>query len=279
MEFLTEYWEVFLFSLIPLLGTLILAWWLSPLGGLLTVKNEIFAAVALPNLAHGIASLLLFLQIIPGEKETFLIVVTMFFMLVVDLLIPKINEKFHMPELVYGGLFVCGNTATLLTLSLSWQGSSQIKNTFSGEIMAFSNSELLILFSLALICWSSFYFFRGYLFHITLNERDRRFSKLPGYKLMFFLIPWFKISAITLGSIICGPLLTTSLLIVPSLFSVRKTAGIERYLLRITVIGLFSTFLGFNLAILLDYPPAPLISFSLILVGLVSNQILSFFKQ
>ena len=63
MEFLTEYWEVFLFSLIPLLGTLILAWWLSPLGGLLTVKNEIFAAVALPNLAHGIASLLLFLQI------------------------------------------------------------------------------------------------------------------------------------------------------------------------------------------------------------------------
>ena len=194
-------------------------------GGLLTVKNEIFAAVALPNLAHGIASLILFLQILPGEKEIFLIIVTMFFMFVVELIIPKINKKFHMPELVYGGLFVCGNTATLLTLSLSWQGASQIKNTFNGEIMAFSSLELLILFSLALICWSFFYFFRGYLFHITLNERDRRFSRLPGYKVIFFLSPLSKISAITLGAIICGPLLTTSLLIVPSFLVLEKQPG------------------------------------------------------
>ena len=53
----------------------------------------------------------------------------------------------------------------------------------------------------------------------------------------------------------------------------------ERYLLRVTVLGLFSTFLGFNFAILLDYPPTPLISLSLIVVGLLSNQIFSFFNR
>ena len=278
MEFLVEYKEIFLFSLIPILGTLVFAYWLSPLGGLLVVKNEIFAAIALPTLAHGLASLLLLSHLISTKNEVFLVIATLFLMFIIDLMIPKINQKFHLPELTYGGLFVFGSTASMFTLTTSWQSQSHLKNVFSGEIMAISIYQLAIVFALALLLGIVLYFLRGYLFHIVWNERDRHFSNLWGYKLTFFFHSLSKIAGITLASIICGPLLATSLLIIPSLFFIKKTAGIEKFLFRVTLTGIVASLLGWVLALLLDLPPIPFISLGLILVGLIFNLVGGFLK-
>ena len=209
MEWLIEYKEILLFSLIPFLGTIALSWWLAPVGGILAVRNEIFSTIALPSLAYGIASILSLILPSSYEEGIILIGITMAFMFIVELFIPELNKKVPNSELLYGGLFIFGNTTVLLT-SVIAPGTSHIKNLFNGEILSFSNVELGAIFLLFLISWTFFYHFRGYFFHFILKGRDVRFSNSLAYQTVFFFISFTKISSITIAAILCGPLLTSA---------------------------------------------------------------------
>ena len=262
------------FSWIPLLGILFLSLLLSLLGSIMTLRQEIISSLAFPQVTQGIASLWI-LTGIHIDQPFILLLLTLPMVYILFHWGQKIwQKKFHSLNLYYGLLLVFGGAITLLSNSLIWNGSNRLSKLLSGEIMALSLKELLLIIGVFLLInvigliysqsWLSFLTDPNYL---SWRHPQRTKNLLRLYQMIVVL-------GIGLGVVLVGHLITTSLLILPATFSLTQTFGLRRFLWLNSLITLLGTLLGFLLSIILDIPSVPIIILALIFIHYISNIIL-----
>jgi ABC-type Mn2+/Zn2+ transport system permease subunit len=109
--------------------------------------------------------------------------------------------------------------------------------------------------------------FRGYLYAYSLDEEGLRIKE-KSYTTITILYRAAGTLVITGGLVLIGPLLTTSLLIVPAFLVERSSRGLDRFSWTVIAVGFTGTLSGFILAILVDLPPAPVAVSTIIVMGL-----------
>ena len=268
---MNEFFLTLQFSWIPLLGILFLSLLLSLLGSIMTLRQEIISSLAFPQATQGIASLWI-LTGIHINNPLILLVLTLPIVYTLFHWGQKTwQKKFYSLDLYYGLLLISGGAITLLSNSLIWNGSNRLSKLLSGEIMALSFEELLLIGSVFLLIttigliysqsWFSFFTDPTYL---SWRYPQRTKNLLRLYQMGVVL-------GIGLGVVLLGHLITTSLLILPAIFSLAKTIGLHRFLWYNSFINMLGTLLGFLLAIILDMPSVPIIILALILIHYISN--------
>ena len=257
------------FSFIPLCTAVVFSIITPPFGATLSLRNEILLGIALPPAGSAIIAGAVFAGI-PSESTLLLycITATALFFLMIALPLSAGTKRVSMRrrELILAGLFCFGNTLTMLFMSISPQAEAHFKYLLQGELLAVNTMEFLITVIIVAVVFIAGWKFRGVVYAYALDE-EGLFIKEKSYRLITIMYRAVATLIITGGIILIGPLLTTSLLIVPAFLCERHFRGLDLFIGMVIIIGCIGTMAGFFLSILVDLPPAPLIISMVIAAG------------
>lgn len=265
---MSEFFFTLSFALIPLLAAVTFAFVAPPLGATLSLRNEILLGIALPPVGAAVIAGSMFCGI-DHESTILLYLITAVALFLIMIFLPlNVGMKrisLRRRELILAALFCIGNTLTLLFMSLSPHVESHFKNILQGELLAVSTIELILAGVVALALFIAGVKYRGLLFAYSLDEEGLRIKE-KSYTTITVLYRAAATLIITGGIVLIGPLLTTSLLIVPAFFVEQRSRGLEQFMIATIVLGIVGTVVGFMLAVATDLPPAPVVV-SAIMVG------------
>lgn len=253
----------FLFTLsfvfIPLVTAVTFALVAPPLGATLSLRNEILLGIALPPVGSAVIAGAMLVGVSPDATVLLYILAAVALFLIMILLPLNVGKKrisMRRRELILAALFCIGNTLTLIFMALSPSVESHFKNLLQGEILAITKIEMIIAIVITLLLIVIGIKFRGVLFAYSLDEEGLRIKE-KSYNTITILYRAAATLIITGGIILIGPLLTTSLLIIPAFFIEQRSRGLEHFMITSVIVGVLGTVAGFLISVRTDLPPAP----------------------
>lgn len=258
------------FAFIPLVTAVAFACIAPPLGATLSLRNEILLGIALPPVGSAVIAGAMLVGISPNATILLYILAAVALFLIMILLPLNVGKKrisMRRRELILAALFCIGNTLTLIFMALSPPVESHFKNLLQGEILAITKIEMIITIVIALILVLIGIKYRGVLFAYSLDEEGLRIKE-KSYNIITALYRAVATLIITGGIILIGPLLTTSLLIIPAFFTEQRSQGLEHFMLTSIIVGILGTVAGFLISVRTDLPPAPVAVGAIILGGI-----------
>jgi len=251
---MSSFLEILSFSILPLILVLSFALIVPGMGAVLTLRNEIMLALALPSIANAGMAFAMLCGINPGNSAVLYVFATIT-TLAGALFSTFRKSSARLRELRLAGLFVIGQILTIFFAVLSTDAHVHITHLLNGEVMAAGKRETTIICAASISLLAVMYSVRKTLwlwcadedFFQAVNIRYRTF-KVMVYTVMA--------AAITVGVATVGALLITALMVLPALLADTGKGGIARYALLVFIIGTAGALCGFLLSIVLDLPPA-----------------------
>ena len=247
------------FAFIPLVTAVAFALVAPPLGATLSLRNEILLGIALPPVGSAVIAGAMLLGVSPDATILLYILAAVALFLIMILLPLNVGKKrisLRRRELILAALFCIGNTFTLIFMALSPSVESHFKNLLQGELLAVTTLEMIITIVTALTILVLGTKFRGILFSYSLDEEGLRITE-KSYNFITILYRAAATLIITGGIILIGPLLTTSLLIIPAFFIEQRSKGLEHFIITSIIVGILGTVAGFLISVRTDLPPGP----------------------
>lgn len=270
-----EFFFTLSFSIIPLLTAASFAMVTPAFGATLSLRNEILLGIALPPFGAAVIAFLILIGV-PPESTIILYIATCIILFLIMVLLPlNVGTRrisLRRRELILAALFCIGNTLTIIFMAISPQAESHFKNLLQGELLAVRGMELIVAAVCALVILIAGVIYRGVIYAFSLDEEGLRIKEKKYYTIS---IVYRAVATliITGGIILIGPLLTTSLLIIPAFIAERSTRGLDRFMIKNSLIGLLGILSGFVIAILVDMPPSPVAICMMIVVGLCMRKL------
>jgi len=264
-----EFMATISFSVIPLITVVIFSLITPPFGATLSLRNEILLGIALPPMGSAVIAAAVVAGV-PSDATLLLYCITavalFFLMIALPLNAGTKRISLRRRELILAGLFCFGNTLTMLFMSISPLAEAHFKYLLQGELLAVNTTELWITGALSALLFAAGIRYRGALYAYALDE-EGLFIKERSYSTITILYRAVATLIITGGIILIGPLLTTSLLIVPAFLCERHCRGLDLFMSMVVGVGCIGAITGFFLAIFVDLPPAPVIVSMVIVFG------------
>jgi zinc transport system permease protein len=257
------------FSIIPLITVAIFSLITPPFGATLSLRNEILLGIALPPVGSAIIAAAVVAGV-PSDATLLLYCITaaalFFCMIALPLNAGTKRISLRRRELILAGLFCFGNTATMMFMSISPLAEAHFKYLLQGELLAVNTTEVWIVGIFSVLLFAAGTRYRGALYAYALDE-EGLFIKEKSYTTITILYRAVATLIITGGIILIGPLLTTSLLIVPAFLCERHSRGLDQFMSMVIGVGFVGAISGFFLAIFVNLPPAPVIVSMVIALG------------
>ncbi|HKA15216.1 MAG TPA: metal ABC transporter permease [Myxococcota bacterium] len=155
-----------------------------------------------------------------------------------------------------GALFAIASSATVLFVALNPSGDLEVGNLLRGELLAISDTDLIVLIAASVVAVALFFLFRR---EILLASFDAEFARTIGHNpvradaLLFVLIG----GAIALGVMEAGPLVVFGFLVLPPLAALRVAPHLGVALALSAAVGALCSVGGFALAYHVDLPTGP----------------------
>jgi zinc transport system permease protein len=263
---MNDFLQVLSFSIFPILTTIIYATVIPPMGAMLYLKNEIMLSIALPSFGSAIVAFCILIGV--PENTIFQYVLVILFIFVMLNLLSIVYEKagsLKKRELLLAAVFVSGNAFTYLFMAISPHVNANIAHLLSGEVLAIQSNNCVMIFLASGLLLAMAYPHRGIIYAFCLDEEGFMIS-VRHYKWWIVAYRFILACWMTSSILLIGPLLTTTLLILPPLFS-EKANGMDRFFARNILIGVSSVTLGFITALVIDFPPTYVISIMFLIVG------------
>ena len=245
------------FVLPPFVTAVAFAFVAPPLGATLSLRNEILLGIALPPVGSAVIAGAMLAGVPPNATILLYILAAVALFLIMILLPLNVGKKrisMRRRELILAALFCIGNTLTLIFMALSPPVESHFKNLLQGEILAVNKIEMIITIIVALVLLVIGIKFRGILFAYSLDEEGLKIKE-KSYNTITILYRAAATLIITGGIVLIGPLLTTSLLIIPAFFIEQKSRGLEHFMITSSIVGITGTIAGFLVSVRTDLPP------------------------
>ena len=258
------------FVLPPFVTAVAFAFVAPPLGATLSLRNEILLGIALPPVGSAVIAGAMLCGIPPDATILLYILAAVALFLIMILLPLNVGKKrisMRRRELILAALFCIGNTLTLIFMALSPPVESHFKNLLQGEILAVNNIEMIITIVVTLVLLVIGVTYRGILFAYSLDEEGLKIKE-KSYNTITVLYRAAATLIITGGIVLIGPLLTTSLLIIPAFFIEQKSRGLEHFMITSGIVGVVGTIAGFLISVRTDLPPATVAVCAIIVCGI-----------
>ncbi len=255
------------FSIVPLLLVIATAAVIPATGALLSLRNEIMLALALPSVANAATALVLVTGL---DADNSLILFPVATTLTLAAILPFVSGHTggRLRELRLAGLFTGGQVCTMLFSALSPHAHNNISHLLNGEVMAAGVPETTAITIGAAVLLAAGILRRQVLYSWCADETFFR-TTAPRYRL-FVVIVYSSIAAtVTVGVATVGPLLVTALMVFPALFGDSGKKGVNRYLTTVIITGITGSIAGFLLALGLDLPPAVCAAAGVGVIGVV----------
>lgn len=258
------------FVFAPFVTAVTFAFVTPPLGATLSLRNEILLGIALPPVGSAVIAGAMLAGVPPDATIPLYVLAAVAIFLIMILLPLNVGKKrisMRRRELILAALFCIGNTLTLIFMALSPPVESHFKNLLQGEILAVNNIEMIITIVVALVLLVIGIKFRGVLFAYSLDEEGLKIKE-KSYNTITILYRATATLIITGGIVLIGPLLTTSLLIIPAFFTEQRSRGLEHFMITSSIVGVVGTIAGFLISVKTDLPPATVAVCAIIVCGI-----------
>ncbi len=273
---MSEFLNVLAFSWIPFACAVIFALTASPLGAILSLRDEIMLGIALAPV--GTAAIVTAVWMgIPADATVALHLCAVIGILAVSLIMPrKTSRSAGSPRrrsAFLAAVFCAGEAVTILVSSVSTSVEAHMRHMMRGELLAIGRSELAVFAALTTAVILLGYRYRGYLYALAIDEEGLVARERRRAGKMIFGFRLFSAVIIAAGVMWAGPLMTMGLLAVPAMLYERRAGSLAWLLLGAGLIGVAGVTAGFTGSILLDLPPVPVVIAALFLFGgLVSSR-------
>lgn len=257
--------ELLQFMIIPLVITALLSTTLPALGTMLAIRNELLITLSLPSAAGLVISLLTLVGL--GESSLALRIIpsVLLLLLLYTLLLKKVTDPV-LRQKVLAGIFIGSQGVTRLIVAANPETEHHYTQLLKGEMLSVTAGNAAAAAVITAITLVLFLLFFPLLRAYSLDEKSlERFRPLLVRTALSFR--FIVIVQVTLGVITIGPLLTTSLMIIPALFADTGRNGFRSALILSTLIAALSLTVGFPGALHFDLPPSYFISATVIAVG------------
>lgn len=177
----------------------------------------------------------------------------------VSLMIAYLSEKTTLSHDTIIGIAFSGAIASgMLVIGMLKGYRSDLFTYLFGDILAITNTDLILLFAMSLLSVAVLLFFSKPLLQITFN---RDLARVEGVHVRFFEYLLFLIIGIviTVSLKIVGIILVTSLLIVPAAAARNIATSVKRLFVLSCIFGLFSAVAGITASIYFNTASGPTI--------------------
>ncbi|MBI4849592.1 MAG: metal ABC transporter permease [Nitrospirae bacterium] len=179
--------------------------------------------------------------------------------ILISMLIAVLSEKTSLSHDTVIGIAFSGSIASgMLVMGMLKGYRADIFTYLFGDILAITNTDLLLLFVIGVLCISALLFFSKPFLQITFN---RDLAQVEGINVRLFEYLLFFIIAIvvTVSLKIIGIILVTSLLVVPAAAAKNLALSMRRLFALSCIFGLVSGITGLMLSVYLNTPSGPTI--------------------
>ncbi|MGM0461683.1 MAG: metal ABC transporter permease [Fibrobacterota bacterium] len=257
------------FSLVPFATAAVLSLVLPLLGASLCLRNESILAVSISAVGTAILAVLIALGISPGSPGLLFILSAAGLFVMLSLLFTLmdyylLSPRYRSTALV--ALFVLSNMTVIWIQSRSHHVSALFDTLLEGELLAVPPRGLwlaagaVILFFVLLIP-RRYDFYAHSVDPLILKNRKNHLLLTTLHRA---LLSCFGMA----GILLLGPLLTSALFILPAFFLEPRSAGCDRYMIRLMAAAFTGTAAGLLLSIGIDMPPAPVAAAGIACVSL-----------
>lgn len=169
-----------------------------------------------------------------------------------------------------GVLYVLAGSVTILLLASDRIPEVGALRVFQGQIIAISDSEIILLSTCLAGIVSLLWWFRRELLLVSV-DRDLAISLGKHVWVWDLLLYWIVGVTISLGVLIVGPLVTFGFLLLPPMVAMRLNVGMWMAPLLSAGVGMLLAFCGFLVSFQLDWPTGPTdVLLGCVLLGLVT---------
>jgi ABC-type Mn2+/Zn2+ transport system permease subunit len=267
---LESFLAVLAFTWIPLVGAFAFSLTATPLGALLSLRDEILLGVALPPVGAAAVVAVVLFGVSP-DNTLALYVAAVVAILIVSLALPAkgrtLMSSVRWRAALLASVFCAGEAATILMSALSTNVEAHLQHMLRGELLAIGGPGLIVFGVLTVVLFGLGYRFRGLMYALGIDEEGLiiRLQDKGHYAILVFRT----VSAVLIaaGVIWVGPLLTLGLLAIPTMIWERHARSLAGFFFGVIVIGGLSVLLGFAASIALDLPPVPVMICALFAVG------------
>lgn len=241
--------EIFSYSFIirALIVGIIVSLCSSLLGVSLVLKKYSMIGDGLSHVSFGALAVATALNIAPLKFAIPIVIIVAFFLL-------KINNNAKIKGDSAIALISSGSLAIgIIAVSISTGVNTDIYSYLFGSILAISKSDMTLSIILGLIVLITYILFYNKIFAITFDEN---FAKATGVKVNIYNMIIALLTAITivLGMKLMGSLLITSLIIFPSLTSMRLFNTFKSVVITSGILSIINLFIGIIISYYLDVP-------------------------
>jgi len=219
----------------------------SVLGLFLVLRKMSLIGDGLSHVSFGAIALGLFLGIYP-----FYVAVPV--VMIASILVLKISEKAKIyGDSAIGIVSAVGIAGGVILASVSRGFNVDLFSYLFGNILAISNTEVVLSIVLSFVVLVVIYFFYWDLFSATFDEE---YAKTTGIKTNFINILLTLLTAITvvLSVKMVGIMLVSALLILPAVTALQLAKGFKVAMIIGSCVSLFSVLFGITLSFFLDLP-------------------------
>lgn len=162
----------------------------------------------------------------------------------------------------------------VMAVSLKKGVNIDIHNYMFGSILAIEKQDVILTLFLSIIVISLYLFFYSQIFAVTFDEA---FAKATGINVEFYnmLIAFLTAITIVLGMRLVGALLISSLIVFPSVISIKVFKSFRMVIIFSSIVSVFSFISGIFISYLYSTPTGA----SVVVVNIIMLLIFSLFKR
>ncbi len=238
------------------------------LGVFLVLKNMSLIGDGLSHVSFGAIALGLFMGVAP-----FYIAIP--FVAISSILILKISEKTKIyGDASIGIVSAVGISGGVILASLSGGFNVDLMSFLFGNILAISNSELILSIAISIIVLFAVYFLYFDLFSATFDEE---YAKTTGIKtrLINYVLTVLTALTVVLSVKVVGVMLVSALLILPAVSALQIAGRFKNAIILAGLISVFSVLLGISFSFFADKPTGAVI----VMVNALIFAVLSIYKR
>jgi len=253
------------FMWIPIVVTLCLSVTLPVVGTVLSIRNELMVAVALPMLSGAVLAILAALGM-PEHLLALRVVITILAVVTIYWVVMKSITSQAIRQTTLAGLWIGSEAVTRLLVTIHPEIEGEFSQLLNGEMLAVGIGEMITISVISILFVGfiilKFSQMRMYMLdEIGLKRFPKQFVQSDmGMKL-------FTTIFVVLGTVTVGPLVTTSLMIIPPLTADNRRGGLTNAMVWSILIGVISVAVAFPVSLIKDLPPAYTISVGVVVVG------------
>ncbi len=234
----------------------------SALGLFLVLRKMSLIGDGLSHVSFGAIALGLFFGIYPFYVAIPLVILA-------SILILKISEKAQVyGDAAIGVVSAIGISGGVILAGLSHGFNVDLFSYLFGNILAISNTEVILSALLSIIVMAAIYFFYWDLFSATFDEE---YAKTTGIKATFInnLLTVLTAVTVVLSIRMVGVMLVSALLILPAVTALQLSRGFKTAMMIGAAASLLSVILGISFSFFLDLPTgATIVMINVVFFGL-----------